>query len=161
MCSDVIISIESYPAGLLIPKKTREDYFEVSYLYHTVSSYSIQDRGWVRKYFKRNQSWPTWSDRTHGTSGCTVFQPRFEPIASRTRTYGVTTTLTRDYTPQTPALIWAEPRRVKWSTTSGSVGITPPCLNSALDGGAWSVSRPSRFTPGERTAITSSIGKTF
>jgi hypothetical protein len=31
-----------------------------------------------------------------------------------------------------------------------SVGIGPPLLTSALDGGDWSASRPGRFTPGDR-----------
>jgi hypothetical protein len=31
-------------------------------------------------------------------------------------------------------------------------------LNSALDGGEWSASRPSRFTPGERTPDTHCTG---
>jgi hypothetical protein len=40
----------------------------------------------------------------------------------------------------------------------GSGGIAPPFLNSALDGGEWSVSRSSRFTPGERVPSSHSIG---
>jgi hypothetical protein len=32
----------------------------------------------------------------------------------------------------------------------GSGGIVPQFLTLALDGGEWSVSRPGRFTPGER-----------
>jgi hypothetical protein len=32
----------------------------------------------------------------------------------------------------------------------GSVGIAPPFLTMALDGGGWSASRSSHFTPRER-----------
>jgi hypothetical protein len=35
-----------------------------------------------------------------------------------------------------------------------SEGIAPPLLTSALDGGEWSASRPSRFIPGERALST-------
>jgi hypothetical protein len=40
----------------------------------------------------------------------------------------------------------------------GSVGIAPPFLNSVLDGGEYSASRPSLFTPGETDTGTHWIG---
>jgi len=36
----------------------------------------------------------------------------------------------------------------------GSGGIAPRILNSALNGGEWSVSRPGLFNPGERARDT-------
>jgi hypothetical protein len=39
-----------------------------------------------------------------------------------------------------------------------SVGIAPPILTSALDGGEWSASRPDRFNPGVRVPGTHWIG---
>jgi hypothetical protein len=36
----------------------------------------------------------------------------------------------------------------------GSVGIDPPFLTSALDGGEWKTSRPFRFTAGLRAPGT-------
>jgi hypothetical protein len=36
--------------------------------------------------------------------------------------------------------------------------VAPPFLTSALDGGQWLVSRPGRFTPGERASCTQWIG---
>jgi hypothetical protein len=41
---------------------------------------------------------------------------------------------------------------------SGSGGIAPPFLNSALYGGEWPVSRPGRFDSGERANDTHWIG---
>jgi hypothetical protein len=41
---------------------------------------------------------------------------------------------------------------------SGSGVTAPRIVNSALDGGEWSASRPSRFTPKERAAGTHWIG---
>jgi hypothetical protein len=40
----------------------------------------------------------------------------------------------------------------------GSGGIVPPFLTSALDGGEWSASPPSRFTPGQRAPGTHWMG---
>jgi hypothetical protein len=37
-------------------------------------------------------------------------------------------------------------------------GVAPPFLTSALDGGEWSASRPSRFTSGERALGTRWLG---
>jgi hypothetical protein len=42
--------------------------------------------------------------------------------------------------------------------TWGSGGIAPPFLNSVLDGGEGSASRPGRLTPREIAAVTYSIG---
>jgi hypothetical protein len=39
----------------------------------------------------------------------------------------------------------------------GSGGVAPPFLTSILDGGEWSDSSPSRFTPGERALGTHCI----
>jgi len=39
-----------------------------------------------------------------------------------------------------------------------SGGIAPRILNSALDGGEWSASRPGRFTLRARASATHSIG---
>jgi hypothetical protein len=36
----------------------------------------------------------------------------------------------------------------------GTGGIAPSFLTSALDGGEWSASRPSPFTPGKRSPVT-------
>jgi hypothetical protein len=36
---------------------------------------------------------------------------------------------------------------------SGSLDIAPTFLTSALDGGKWSMSRRSRFTPGKRSPL--------
>jgi hypothetical protein len=35
-----------------------------------------------------------------------------------------------------------------YEDTRGSGGVAPPFLNSALDGGEWSASRPGHLTPG-------------
>jgi hypothetical protein len=43
-------------------------------------------------------------------------------------------------------------------TYSGSEGIVHAFLTSALDGGEWSASRPSHFTPRERASGTHRIG---
>jgi hypothetical protein len=40
-------------------------------------------------------------------------------------------------------------------------GVTSPFLTSVLDGGEWTVSRPGRFTPEERTTGTHWIGGLF
>jgi hypothetical protein len=40
----------------------------------------------------------------------------------------------------------------------GIGGIAPPFLAWALDGGLWSASRSSLFTPGERTVSTHWVG---
>jgi hypothetical protein len=40
------------------------------------------------------------------------------------------------------------------NTYGGSDGIAPPFLTPTPDGGEWSASRPSRFTPEERAAGT-------
>jgi hypothetical protein len=42
--------------------------------------------------------------------------------------------------------------------TWGTGGIAPSFLTSALDGGEWSVSRPSRFTPRGKALGTHWIG---
>jgi hypothetical protein len=47
---------------------------------------------------------------------------------------------------------------IKHYAMSGSGGTVPTFLTSALDGGEWSVSRPCRFTPGERAHDSHWIG---
>jgi len=53
-----------------------------------------------------------------------------------------------------PALNQAPYQEDVW----GNGGIAPHVLNTALDVGEWSSSRPSRFSPGERGPDTHRIG---
>jgi hypothetical protein len=107
-----------------------------------------QDRGWDGKYFKRERIRATEHEVPHDVQCSRRDSNRDLPNTSLRRHHYTNPPL--HSTRETPASLWAEPRRVKSdqlsTTPRGSGGITPPFLASVMDGGAWSASRPSRFT---------------